>query len=260
MYRLLIVDDEPGILEGLKSTLDWAGLGFGRVATAQSCEEAIARAIEIRPHVALLDVCLEGGRFGYDIIRALGKLSLPTRYIMVSGYDEFRYVKEALETGAKGYLLKPVDRGELEGLVRRVILEDLKGTLPKTGHSPSDVDPVTQIPYAQLSKLANKMIVMIKMDYGKNISLKRVAEHFKMSGVYLGRTFLSETKIKFSEYLMVYRMQRAKELIQTTHEKISNIARQVGYTNVNYFYIHFKGYYNASPSAFRGDGREEINA
>ena len=74
-----------------------------------------------------------------------------------------------------------------------------------------------------------------------------------MSSGYLGKLFLRETNMKFSQYLMQYRMKIAKELIENTDEKISYIAQKVGYTNMNYFYTHFQNCYQKSPKEFRDE-------
>ena len=75
-----------------------------------------------------------------------------------------------------------------------------------------------------------------------------------MSSKYIGRVFLRDTGMKFSEYLMAYRMMEARKLIVSTTEKISNIANMVGYAQLNNFYIHFKNYFGVSPSVMRGSG------
>ena len=72
-----------------------------------------------------------------------------------------------------------------------------------------------------------------------------------MSSKYIGRIFLRDTGLKFSEYLMVYRMLMARNLIVNTKEKISAIASSVGYSQLNNFYVHFKSYFNVSPSSLR---------
>lgn len=259
MYRLLIVDDEPQILEGLKNTLDWESLGFGRIATAKSYEEAVDYAIEIQPDVALFDVCL-GEQYGFDVIKRLNEIKMPTVYIMISGYGEFEYAREAIKSGAKGYLLKPIDKAELQQMIEQIIVEDLGGALPENQEQQAETDSVTMMRYKELSKLTNKMMVIVKSEYSDNLTLKAVAEKFKMNSAYLGQIFFKETKLKFSEYLMVYRMQRARELILHTEEKISNIAKQVGYTNLNYFYTQFRDYYNYSPTYLRGDKKEGTDA
>ncbi|TLS49259.1 response regulator [Paenibacillus antri] len=250
MYKLLIVDDEPQILDGIKRTLDWEKLGFGQIETSETCEGAIAKAVEFEPDLAIFDVCI-GKERGYTAIRKLNELRLPAAYIMMSGYSEFEYALEALHCGVKDYLLKPVERGKLQTLVERIIVEDLNGTLEDAHPDDRNVDPVLGMRYDSLSKLTNRILLMVKAEYDQNLNLKTVANRFRMNGTYLGQLFLKETQMKFSEYLMVYRMLRARDRIQTTDEKISTIALSVGYANLNYFYTHFQAYFNKSPSDLR---------
>ena len=63
MYTLLIVDDEPAILEGISRILDWKALGFARVRTARSCVEVISHVVDWKPDVCLVDVRI-GDEFG----------------------------------------------------------------------------------------------------------------------------------------------------------------------------------------------------
>ncbi|MDG0811547.1 response regulator transcription factor [Cohnella rhizosphaerae] len=250
MYKLLIVDDEPQILEGVKRTLDWEKLGFAQIETSETYDGAIAKAVAFGPDLAIFDVCI-GKERGYDAIRRLKEIRLPAAYIMMSGYEEFEYAVQAIHCGAKDYLLKPIERAKLQALVERIIVEDLNGTIEGAEPDDRDADPILGVRYDGLSKLTNRILQMVKAEYGHNLNLKTVAERFRMNGTYLGQLFLKETQMKFSEYLMAYRMFRARERIQTTDEKIATIAQSVGYANLNYFYTHFNAYFHKSPSDLR---------
>lgn len=248
MFKLLIVDDEPQILEGMKRTLDWEKYGFGCIETSETLEDAISKAVAIYPDIAIFDVCI-GMDMGYDAIRKLNTLGLPTKYIIMSGYSEFEYAREAIRCGVRDYLLKPVNRSKLQHVVEKIIVEDLHGTLE--GTNDVNIDPVLEVRYDSLSKLTNRILLMVKSEYAQNITLRMVAEQFRMNGTYLGQLFLKETQMKFSEYVMAYRMLRARERILSTDEKIASIAQSVGYPNLSYFYMHFHSFFGKSPSDLR---------
>lgn len=250
MYRLLIVDDEPKILEGIKLILNWKDYCIDQITTATSYDEAIEKAIEFKPHIGIFDVCINDAR-GYDIIEKLNAFALPTKYIMVSGYDEFEYARRAIRAGAKDYLMKPISQKDLRRAVEKIIVEDFGGTIGRKAFDADVVDPVLGVEYSSLSNLTSKVILIVKGSYNKNINLKVIADKFKMNSNYLGQIFLKETHMKFSEYLMAYRLILAKEQIQSSSEKICCIASQVGYTNMNYFYTHFRTYFGESPSDLR---------
>lgn len=256
MYKLLIVDDEPQILEGMKRTLDWERYGFDRIETSETKDEAISKAVELLPDIAIFDVCIGKDR-GYEIIHTLNELNLPTKYIIMSGYSEFQYAQEAIRCGVKDYLLKPVERSKLQHVVEKIIIQDLHGTLDGMNSDDLNIDPVLGVKYETLSKLTNRILLMVKAEYAQNITLKSVAERFRMNGTYLGQLFLKEAHMKFSEYLMQYRMLLARERIQSTNEKIFTIAQSVGYPNLNYFYTHFQSSFGKSPSDLRKKGNAQ---
>jgi two-component system response regulator YesN len=253
MYTLLIMDDEPQILEGMKRILDWKRYGFSRIETCESTEVAMSKVVDLVPDIAIFDVCI-GRNLGYETIQRLNELQIPTKYVIMSGYSEFKYAQEAIRCGVKDYLLKPVERTKLQRVIEKIIVEDLGGTIGSISCESLNKDPVLGVSYDSLSKLVNRILLMIKSEYAQNITLKSVAERFQMNSTYLGQLFLKESEIKFSEYLMAYRMLLAQERIQSSDEKIYSIALSVGYNNLNYFYTHFQSFFGKSPSDLRGKG------
>lgn len=248
MYTLMIVDDEPAVLEGTVRLLDWKALGFGQVWTARSSFEVISHVVDWKPDICLVDVRI-GNDYGYELINRLGEMGVRSNYIMMSGYDEFSYACEAIRCGALDYLLKPVDGGKLYRRIRQVIIEKLHGTVPE--ETRQEEDPVLKRPYMELSPLIRKIVMIVGMEYGQHISLKSIADRFRMNSTYLGQIFIKETNMKFSEYLMGYRMYVARCRILDTDNKISEVADEVGYSNMNYFYQHFHNYYGIAPLKMR---------
>lgn len=248
MYKMLIVDDEIRIVEGLKMIVDWQQYQFQQIETATSYTQAMELALELRPDIALIDICIHDKK-GYDLIRELQQFQLTTRYIMISGYDEFKYIQKAMKLGARDYILKPIDKNELLKAIEKIIVDELHGTF--TPGKSKDFDPILHRGYKEFSKLTQKVIVTVQQHYKENISLKYIGDQFQMNSTYLGQLFIKDTGIKFSEYLMQYRMKKARELIESTQDKISCIATEVGYNNLNYFYTHFQSCYQESPLDFR---------
>ena len=249
MYTLLIVDDEPNILEGIKRLLDWKSLGVGRIETARSSLEVMSNILDWRPDICLMDVCI-GNDKGYEVINCLNNLGVRSNYVMMSGYDEFSYACEAIRCGALDYLLKPVEKKKLLEVVRKIIVEKLHGTIPEEDEK-KNCDPVLDMDYDAMSPLIHKIVMMVRVEYGGHISLKSIADKFRMNSTYLGQIFIKETGMKFSEYLMCYRLYVARERILNSDEKIAVIAADVGYSNMKYFYQHFHGYYHTTPSDMR---------
>ncbi len=257
MYRLLIVDDERDICENLKLLVDWKKFKISAVYTASSFEAAADVALDFKPHIALVDVNLGGGHYGYELINRLREMGLKTVFCMISGYDDFIHVQRSMKAGAKDYLLKPISVRDLEAFLTNAIIKDLGGTLQERAPVQEQIDPVANRPYHDFSNITNKIILIIRNDCSVNLSLVSVANMFNMSSKYIGRVFLKDTGLKFTEYLMAYRMLMAKHLLETTNERISDIVERVGYSQPNNFYVHFSKMFDISPNALRAKVLEE---
>ena len=249
MYRLLIVDD-PDSCEAIKSLIDWAGYGFSVVMTAHSYIEGINLSLDLYPHLTLIGTSM-GAYRGYELADHLRSIGLKSIFAMMSPERDPEQIIQAMRAGAKDFLTKPVDAAELRTFVERVVVNELGGELPQAGTVRHDIDPVLNVPYCSLSRITNKIIMIVKTNYRQSQTLTGIAESMQMSGKYIGRIFLKDTGIKFSEYLMAYRMLEARKLIINTQEKISVIAGMVGYVQLNNFSIHFRNYFGVSPSALR---------
>ncbi|MBQ7098136.1 MAG: helix-turn-helix domain-containing protein [Oscillospiraceae bacterium] len=255
MYRLLIVDD-PESCAAIQSRIDWQGYGFTVVRTANSYVEGIDLALDLHPHLMLLGTGM-GAYRGYDLADHLRAVGLRSVFAVMSAEREPELIIQAMRAGAKDFLTKPLDEEELRTFVERVVVNDLGGSVSRGEPVRQDVDPVLHVPYSALSRITNKIILVVRTDYRQSQTLTLIAERMHMSSKYIGRIFLKDTGIKFSEYLMAYRMLEARKLIVSTQEKISVIAGMVGYVQLNNFYIHFRNYFGVSPSALRNFGGAE---
>ncbi len=253
MYRLLIVEGDKELQERFKTLIDWPAYGFSALITAETYADAVGKALDFNPHVALIDICL-GDHRGYELAEHLRCAGLKTVFCMTADSHDSYLMRRSMQATAQEYLLKPLDPRELQAFVERVVVNDLHGTLHDGSTQRREVDPVLQVEYSALSKITNKIIMVVKSGYRQPQTLSGIAESFNMSGKYIGRVFLKDTGMKFSEYLMAYRMLEARRLIVNTQEKISAIANMVGYVQLNNFYIHFKNYFGVSPSALRNYG------
>ena len=255
MYRLLIVDD-PESCAAIQSRIDWQSYGFTLVRTANSHAEGISLALDLHPHLTLLGAGLSLYR-GYELADHLRAIGLRSVFAILSADRDPELILQAMRSGAKDFLTKPLDEEELRTFVERVVVHDLGGSLSREDDLTGDVDPVLNIPCSELSKITNKIILIVRTGYRQSQTLTLIAERMHMSSKYIGRVFLKDTGMKFSEYLMACRMLEAKKLIMGTQEKISVIAGMVGYGQLNNFYIHFRNYFGVSPSALRNFGDAE---
>lgn len=114
MYKLLIVDDEKMIRQGIKDGIEWEKLGIAEVYTAASAEKAMDIIERIHPQIMLTDISMEK-MTGLDLISRIRNSpdDKEMRIIVLSGYSQFDYAKQCLQMQVQNFLLKPVDEEEL---------------------------------------------------------------------------------------------------------------------------------------------------
>lgn len=120
MYKLLIVDDEKIVIEGLKYAIIWKDYHIEIVGTASNGKEALQKMIDAKPDIVLQDIRIPEIN-GLDLIKETKALGLETAFIMISGYSEFEYAKRAIELEALDYLVKPIEVDEIIASVEKAI-------------------------------------------------------------------------------------------------------------------------------------------
>ena len=116
--RVLVADDHAIVRTGIRHVLEGEP-GFAVVAEAGTAEEVLARAEELRPDVALLDISMPG-ESGLQVAAELRRRAPGTKVLIISMHDNAEYVVESVRAGAHGYLLKDTAAIELRGAVRAV--------------------------------------------------------------------------------------------------------------------------------------------
>jgi two-component system, response regulator YesN len=119
MYKVLLVDDEPLITIGLKALLDWEDYGFEVVSTAESGEEALSYLKENQIDILVTDIMM-AEMTGLELIKEVKILQPKVKCIVLTGYQEFEFIKQGLLLGIENYLVKPVDEEELLKTIRNV--------------------------------------------------------------------------------------------------------------------------------------------
>ncbi|MFF2885954.1 response regulator [Paenibacillus sp. NPDC057967] len=111
-YRVLIVDDERMVREGIAESIDWMGLGMVLAGTAANGQQALAMLDELQPNVVITDIKMPM-MDGLQLIEQGSKLSSHTVFIVLSGFGEFELATQAMRFGVRRYLLKPSDEREI---------------------------------------------------------------------------------------------------------------------------------------------------
>ncbi|MBO7748423.1 response regulator, partial [Paenibacillus sp. MWE-103] len=120
MYKLLIVEDERWEREGLVEFADWAAMGIGAIVTACDGIEGLEKAIELEPDIVITDIQMPG-RNGIEMARLIKERQPDASIVVLTGFDDFQFARDALRFRAVDYLLKPIEEEELLATMARVI-------------------------------------------------------------------------------------------------------------------------------------------
>ncbi len=119
LHTVMFLDDEKWIVRGLAEMLNWEEQGFVVTGQFTDPEQALQSIRASEPDLLILDIYmpkLNGGAL-MDIVREEG---IPTEFILLSGYSDFSVAQKAINHGAYGYLLKPLEKQELVSALQRV--------------------------------------------------------------------------------------------------------------------------------------------
>lgn len=240
MIDIVICDDEVILRNGLKSWVEKSGLPLKVSGTAGNGPQALELIAKQKPFIALMDVNMPG-MAGLDVIEEIQNRGIGTRFIIISGHDEFQYARRACHLGVVDYLLKPIDRGELVELLKKVLEQIRK-------------EQLTQKVFVEKEDTTKEKILGYIQDHftEQQFSLRQLAEEFHLSQSYVTRLIKQETGSSFSELLTRMRIDRAVSLlVQSPDMKLVEIAERTGFASQHYFSRVFKEKIGFSPADYR---------
>ncbi|MCQ4085388.1 response regulator [Saccharibacillus sp. JS10] len=131
MYKVLLIDDEPLAIEGLKWLIDWEKYDFHIQGTYDNGEDALEHIRRNAPDLVVTDIRMPG-LDGLQFIEAARKIgNTSTLFVIASGYDDFDYARRAVHLGVSGYLTKPLIEEDTQQLLARLSRELHKQKLKK---------------------------------------------------------------------------------------------------------------------------------
>lgn len=170
MLKVLLVDDEPFILQGLKILVDWNSEGYEIVAALSNGKEALDYIKENEVDLIISDIQMPV-MTGLELLETIQKEKLTNaRFAILTGYDDFSYAQKALKSGTMDYILKPVQKKDIISLLRNV------SNLEKENKEKEDDRHKMEDAY-----LARNVIALIKGKFDDN-NLEYVKNHMQLSG------------------------------------------------------------------------------
>ena len=211
----------------------------------------------LRPEVVITDVRMPL-MDGIEFMREVRKQSYQTRFLVISGYEDFAYAKGAVDYGAVGYILKPVDNSQLIELLVRMAREIKQDSLLQQLYRERLIERLASVLNAvrarkagQTHVLVEEVIREIESRYMEDLSVKLLADLLHISPYYMMRVFKEHQNTTINAYLTEFRMEKAKRLLGDRRTKVYEVGAKVGFPEPKYFSQVFKKYTSMTPKEYQ---------
>ena len=186
-YKVVLADDEITIREGFKKLFDWEGHGCKIVGEAADGVAAINAVDTLHPDIVIMDIHMPLMN-GLEAIGMLKRKYPKIAFIIVSGYDDFEYCREALRLKIVDYILKPVDFEEFGE-----IIDNLKISIYRD-------EEESAVEKNEDNQLIFHMTGYLKEHLSEEVSLKKLAENFHITPNYAGQVFKDKIGVNYQAY------------------------------------------------------------
>lgn len=252
MYKVVIIDDEPIIVEGLSRVIQWEEYGCRLVGTAYDGMEGVNVIREQEPDIIFSDIAMPG-MDGLKMIAAI-KVEQPDAMIAIlTGYRDFDYAQTAIRLGVSRFLLKPSNLSELEEAVQFMVSELNKKppkrvTDEKKNQSAAEENDAEGTAGSFIVKNA---LEYMESHYAEKVTLSELADKMYVSQWHLSKLLNKHTKKSFSELLNEIRVKEAKQLLKDPSLRVGDVAEMVGFLDIAHFSRVFKKYTEMSANEYR---------
>lgn len=239
MNRLIIVEDDYQIRNGLSRFFPWSELGFTLVGSFENGLFALEYLRQSPVDVVLTDVRMPV-MDGLELMERMRAEGIDALVVILTAYRDFNYAQRAISLGLTQYLVKSARYDDLVGVFRRVG-EALRHQ-PLVAEAKAAADRTDDF-VSRAKRYIDGHI--------STASLQTLSQHVGLSPVYMSRLFKEKTGVNFVDYLIEAKMRRAAELLLHTAHALTQISEETGYSNEQNFSRAFKKYFGVSPNEYR---------
>lgn len=238
MYKVMIIDDKPIIVEGLSKSISWEKWNCEVVATANDGCEGRELIQKYKPNMIFCDISMPE-LDGLTMIAGLKSEFEDMEISILTGYRDFDYAQQAVNLGVTRFLLKPSSMKEIEEAVETMTENLKKKHILVEPHETAN------------SFIVKNAMKYIDEHYNEKLTLPEVAEKTYVSQWHLSKLLNKEMKKSFSEILNDTRINRAKKLLEDSSLRIGDVAREVGFLDFAHFSRVFKKVEGISANEYR---------
>lgn len=248
-YKVVIVDDEPIITDGLATAVGWGDFGCEIAGKAYSGMEGLKVIRENRPDILFTDIRMPG-MDGLQMVAALKSEFPRMKIAILTGYRDFDYAQEAIKLGVFRYLVKPSHMQELhEAIADMTTALDAEKAGSQAASTEEESLEGSDIGQAG-NYIVDSALSYIRAHYSEKLSLSDVADNVYCSHWHLSR-LLAATGHNFSEAVNSARIEEAKKRMLDPRYHLSDIAIEVGFSDSAQFSRTFKKMTGVSPNEYR---------
>ncbi len=249
MFKVVIIDDEPIIVEGISRMIHWEKYSCKLVATANDGLEGAQIIRKYRPNIIITDISMPD-QDGLSMIAGL-KSEFPDMEISIlTGYRRFDYAQRAIRLGVTRFLLKPSNMEELEEAITAMV-NNLRenGILPE--ESSAKETETEHLDNEASNFIVNNAMKYIEQNYSHKLTLCELAEKTYVSQWHLSKLLNRNLGQNFSEILNNIRIKEAQKLLCDPSLRIGDIAERVGFLDMAHFSRVFKKNVGISANEYR---------
>ena len=245
MFRVILIDDEPLIIEGLKKVVRWEEYQCTVVATAEDAEKGAELIRTLQPDILFTDIRMPGVD-GLTMLAGLRSEFPDLQVTVLTGFRDFAYAQEAIRLGVARFLLKPSKMDEI-----REALACMTARLEKkhTEQSAEQEEPEERENAG--SFLVNRALDYLEEHYAEKLTLQEVADACYVSQWHLSKLLNRYTKKNFYDLLNNRRIRAAKELLADPSLRIGDIGEMIGYADPAHFARVFRKIAGMSANEYR---------
>lgn len=163
MLKVIIIDDEPYVLEGLKTMVNWEEHEFYICGEATNGEEGIELIKDIQPHLVIIDIRMPV-MDGLSVIKKCREMNIQSEFVILSGYSDFSYIKTAMHYQSSDYLLKPIEPEEVYRVLDKLYPKIVKKNELNTKID-KDIDFITMSSIIRLFKGEQKDSLITRINF-----------------------------------------------------------------------------------------------
>lgn len=244
MYRVVLIDDERIIVEGLRRVINWQEYRCQVVGTAGDAAEGAELIRKLKPDILLTDIRMPG-QDGLTMLAGLRSEFADMQVTVLTGYRDFAYAQEAIRLGVTRFLLKPSKMDELKEAVQAMVTKLDK--LPSQEHDTEHTEEAS----AAGSFILKQAMEYMEKNYTQKLTLQEVADRCYVSQWHLSKLLNRYAGKSFYDVLNTIRIDAAKELLANPCLRIGDIGEMVGYSDSAHFARTFKKVEGMSANEYR---------